>query len=63
MMESEVRSFTIDSVSRGYNVCKEIRANPLGEELLCHRDTTIHVILLFARVSSGTYLEAYLQFT
>ena len=38
-MESEVDSFTVESVIRGYHVYEEVWSSVIGEVLVCRRDT------------------------
>ena len=37
-MESEVGSFTVESVIRGYHIYKEVWSSVIGEVLICRRD-------------------------
>ena len=38
-MESEVDSFTVELVIRGYHVYEEVWSSVIGEVLVCRRDT------------------------
>ena len=42
MASSAVESFTIDSMIRGYHVCKDVWSSFIGEMLYCRRDVRNH---------------------